>query len=301
MHLHHHHHPQNHHHPVKFHRAFAIGVLLNMAYVAIEAIYGWKVDSLALLADAAHNLGDVLGLLLAWGASVLGKVRPDNRRTYGWKRASIMSAFANACLLLFAMGSLAWEAIGRLSQPSEVHYPTVIAVACIGIVINSLTAGLFLRGRHEDLNVHGAFLHMVADALVSAGVVLSGMAALWWNWNWADPAMSLIIALVIVIGTWDLFRQSLHLLFDGVPEKIELSQVEGCLLQQPGVQRVLDLHIWAMSTSENALTAHLLMPDGHPGDEFLDEIAHQLHDRFDIDHVTIQILRQPIGHACGNG
>lgn len=292
-------HDHSHHHtPANFDRAFAIGITLNIAFVAIEAFYGWKVNSLALLADAGHNLGDVAGLVLAWGGALAGRVRPGARYTYGWKRASILAAFANALLLLVAMGSLAWEALGRLQTPEPTQGFTVVVVAGIGIFVNLGTALLFMRGREHDLNIQGAFMHMAADALVSAGVVLAGGLSLWFGWAWLDPVASLVIALVIVIGTWRLFRQSLHLMFDGVPEHIDLDAVRHELESLPGVDRVHDLHVWATGTSDVALTAHLVMPLGHPDDAFFEAATHRLRDRFRIGHVTLQVVRKPFMALC---
>ncbi len=286
------------HGPADFNRAFAIGIALNAGFVAIEAYYGWRVDSLALLADAGHNLSDVAGLVLAWVAALAGRFKPDERHTYGWRRASIMAAFANAILLLVAMGSLAWEAIARLQEPAPTEGITIIAVAAVGVVINSITAALFMYGKSTDLNIRGAFLHMAADALVSLGVVAAGVLYLWKGWEWLDPVASIAIAVVIVIGTWGLFRQSLHLMFDGVPDSVDLTAVEACLMSQPGVEGVHDLHVWAMSTSDIALTAHLVMPGGHPGDTFLDTLTGALHDRFEITHPTIQIELGRLHQGC---
>lgn len=298
-HGHDHGHDHGHHHaPADFNRAFVLGILLNTGFVAIEAWYGWQINSLALLADAGHNLSDVAGLLLAWLAALAGRRQPDSRHTYGWRRASILAAFTNAVLLLVAMGSLAWEALGRLSAPEPTQGWTIITVAAIGIVVNTATALLFLRGREHDLNVRGAFLHMAADALVSLGVVIGGALYLWQGWAWLDPVISLGIAAVIVAGSWGLLRQSLHLLFDGVPEGIDLTALHGWLAARPGVARVDDLHVWAMSTTQVALTAHLVMPEGAPGDDFLRETADELHERFDIDHTTLQITRAPLMPAC---
>lgn len=286
------------HAPAQFGRAFAIGIALNSAFVAIEAFYGWQVDSLALLADAGHNLSDVFGLVLAWGGALAGRLRPDLRHTYGWKRGSILAAFANAILLLVAMGSLAWEALTRLQLPQSMHGQTIMLVAGVGIVINTVTALLFMRGRNDDLNIRGAFLHMAADALVSAGVVIVGALSLWFGWDWLDPVASLLIAAVIVFGTWSLFRQALHLLFDGVPEDIHLPEVRACLEALPGVARVHDLHVWAMGTSDTAMTAHLVMPSGYPDDAFFQHAAHELHDRFGIEHVTLQVIQKPFSVSC---
>jgi cobalt-zinc-cadmium efflux system protein len=289
------------HNPANFNRAFAIGIVLNLAFVGIEAFYGWRVNSLALLADAGHNLSDVAGLVLAWGGALAIRLVPDARHTYGWKRATILAAFANALLLLVAMGGLAWEAIGRLMS-NEVSLQeqgvTIMVVAGIGIVINTATALLFMRGREHDLNIRGAFLHMAADALVSAGVVVAGALTLWQGWTWLDPVVSLGIAAVILWGTWDLFKQSLHMLFDGVPAHIDPQAVHDCLAALPGVTQVHDLHIWAMGTSHVALTAHLVMPQGQADDAFLNEATELMHDRFEITHVTLQVVKAPFTPSC---
>lgn len=290
------------HAPTNFNRAFAIGIGLNLAFVAIEAFYGWKINSLALLADAGHNLSDVAGLVLAWGGALAGKLKPNARKTYGWQRATILAAFANALLLLMAMGALAWEAVGRLFSPDPLANAaglTVMVVAGIGIVVNTATALLFMRGRQNDLNIRGAFLHMAADALVSAGVVVAGGLTLWMGWDWLDPVGSLLIAAVVLLGTWSLFRQSLHLLFDGVPDSIDPLAVRDYLANLPGVSRVHDLHIWAMGTSQIALTAHLVMPQGHADDAFLKQANDHLHDRFEITHVTLQIMETAFTVPCG--
>ncbi|MCP5231202.1 MAG: cation transporter [Zoogloeaceae bacterium] len=290
------------HAPANFNQAFAIGIGLNLAFVGIEAFYGWTVDSLALLADAGHNLSDVAGLVLAWGGALASKLQPNPRHTYGWKKGSILAAFANALLLLLAMGALAWEAVGRLLTPAPMagnEGVTIMVVAGVGIVINTATALLFMRGREHDLNIRGAFLHMAADALVSAGVVAAGGLTLWMGWGWLDPVVSLLIAAVIVWGTWSLFRQSLHLLFDGVPDEIDPQAVHDYLARLPGVQQVHDLHIWAMDTAQAAMTAHLVMPDGQADDAFLHDVSETLHERFEITHSTIQVNRHPITTACG--
>ena len=236
--------------------------------------------------------------MLAWGGALAGRLKTNPRHTYGWKRASILAAFANALLLLVAMGSLAWEAVGRLTHPVSASGGTIMAVAGVGIVINTLTALLFMQGREHDLNIRGAFLHMAADALVSAGVVVTGGLALWKGWDLIDPVVSLIIVVVILAGTWNLFRQSLHLLFDGVPFEIDPAAVRQYLESLPGVTQVHDLHIWAMSTSQVALTAHLVMPAGNTDDKFLENATHGLHDRFEIHHVTLQVVRAPFCEPC---
>ncbi|HEY9237495.1 MAG TPA: cation diffusion facilitator family transporter [Burkholderiaceae bacterium] len=294
----HDHHGHHHHAPASFDRAFAIGIGANLLFVAIEAFYGWKIDSLALLADAGHNLSDVAGLVMAWGGALAGKLRPDARYTYGWKRASILAAFFNALLLLVAMGSLAWEAFGRLQAPQPLQGVTVMVVAGIGIVVNLGTALLFMRGRHDDMNIRGAYLHMASDALVSAGVVVVGALALWTGWAWLDPVASMVIALVIVVGTWGLFRQSSRLMFDGVPHHIDLAAVREALQALPGVERVHDLHVWATGTTDVALTAHLVMPAGHPDDPFFENATTQLRERFRIGHVTLQVVRAPFMTLC---
>jgi cobalt-zinc-cadmium efflux system protein len=281
-------------------RAFAIGIALNLAFVGIEAWWGWRVDSLALLADAAHNLSDVAGLVLAWGGALAGRVRPDARYTYGWRRAGILAAFFNALLLLVAMGSLAWEAVQRIGSPQPVQGLPIIMVAAIGIVINGATALLFMRGSHGDLNLRGAFVHMAADALVSLGVVISGAAALIWGWAWLDPVTSLVIAAVIVVGTWSLFRQSLRLLFDAVPEHVDLAEVRRSLEGLPGVAQVDDLHVWAMGTTQTALTAHLVVPQGGD-DAFVRDAAGMLQQRHGIAHATLQVTRTALGLNCALG
>ena len=299
-HGHAHSHGRHHPAPENFDRAFGLAIALNLGFVGVEAFYGWQVNSLALLADAGHNLSDVAGLVLAWGGALAGRLRPDARHTYGWQRASVLAAFANALLLLVAMGALAWEAAHRLASPQPMQGVTIMVVAGVGIVINTATALLFLRGGQDDLNIRGAFLHMAADALVSAGVVVAGGLALWRGWNWLDPVMSLVIAAVIVVGTWGLFRQSLHLLFDGVPEQVDLHAVRATLLALPGVTGVHDLHVWAMGTSRIALTAHLVMPAGGADDAFLEDAHGRLQAGFSISHVTLQTVRAPFAAGCGD-
>ncbi len=268
--------------------AFAIGVGLNVVFVLVEAGYGFYSHSLALLADAGHNLSDVLGLLMAWGGYALAKVPPCNKRTYGWRSTTILAALFNALFLLVAIGGIGWEAIHRFQEPSEVIAPTVIAVALIGVVINTITAMLFMKGRHGDLNIRGAFLHMAADALLSLGVAIAGVLILYTQWNWIDPAISLAIAVIIFFATIELLRESVNLALQAVPGKIDLEDVNDYLLSLPGVTAIHDLHVWAMSTTEVALTAHLVKPDVENNDALLKKISHDLDHRFQISHATVQ-------------
>ena len=271
-------------------RMFAIGIALNVGFVIVETLYGWRAGSLALLADAFHNLSDVGGLLLAWAGLEARRLAPDDHHTYGWRRGSILASFGNAVLLLVVMGSLAWEAAHRLRSPIAIDGRMVMVVATTGVVINAITAALFFRGRKGDLNVRAAFLHMGADALVSLGVVAAGAVYVWQRWAWVDPVMSLAIAVVVVAGTWSLFKESLHLLFDGVPAGIELGDVRATLLALPGVQGLHELHVWGMATSETALTAHLVVCDPHGNrDLLLHAATHALEDLFKIRHVTLQL------------
>jgi len=287
------------HAPANFGKAFAIGITLNSAFVLIEAFYGWHAGSLALLADAAHNLSDVGGLLLAWAAFAAGRFKPNPRHTYGWRRASILASFANATILLIAMGSLAWEAIQRFQTPTSIDAPTVMLVASFGVIINAATAWFFIAGSKGDLNIRGAFLHMAADALVSVGVVVAGALYLWQGWAWIDPVISLLIALIVVLGTWSLFHRSLHLLFDGVPDGIDVMEVRQSLLDIAGVRDVHDLHVWAMSTAENALTAHLVIDAGTVDrDALLSRSIEILHERFELQHVALQLESQTFASHC---
>jgi cobalt-zinc-cadmium efflux system protein len=279
-------------------RAFAVGIGLNLSFVAVEAIYGIKAHSLALIADAGHNLSDVLGLVLAWGATVLARRLPTTRRTYGMRRSSILAAFANAVLLLVAIGAIAWEAVRRLSHPAPVSASEVIWVAVVGIVINTATALLFMAGRKGDLNIKGAFLHMAADAGVSAGVVLAGIAIAATGWLWLDPAISLLIVIVILIGTWGLLRDSVNLAMDAVPEGVDPVTVRQYLNELPGIKEVHDLHIWGLSTTEVALTAHLVKPDAKSEDALLADTCQELHERFGIEHATLQVERERCA-GCG--
>ncbi len=289
-----HHHPDPNHHT----RAFQIGIVLNIGFVILEAAFGWFSQSLALLADAGHNLSDVLGLVLAWGASYLAQRPPSPNYTYGLRRTPILAALFNSMLLLLAVGGIAWEALRRLQDPTPVPGITLIWVAGVGIVINTITAWLFFSGSQHDLNIRGAFLHMAADALVSVGVVLAGVAILLTGWLWFDPAISLVIVVVIVVGTWHLFRDALGLILDRVPKHIEPLAVRTFLRELPGVDDVHDLHIWAMGTTETALTAHLVMPTGSPGDSFLAQVSDDLHHHFEIDHATLQIETGDDQYPC---
>lgn len=287
------------HAPTNYGKAFAIGVALNLGFVLVEAFYGWQASSLALLADAAHNLSDVGGLLLAWAAFAAARLKPNLRHTYGWRRGSILASFANAILLLVAMGSLAWEAIQRMQTPAPMEAGTVMVVAGIGVIINTATAWLFLTGSKGDLNIRGAFLHMAADALVSVGVVIAAALYLWQGWTWIDPVVSLLIALVVVIGTWSLFHRSLHLLFDGVPDGIEMTAVRQSLADLPGVVAVHDLHAWAMSTADNALTAHLVISEeAGDRDTLLAQAMAMLHTQFELRHVSLQFESQAFADQC---
>lgn len=286
------------HAPASFGRAFFWGILLNSAFVVIEASYGLLSGSMALVADAGHNLSDVLSLLLAWGASVAASKPASARFTYGYKSSTILAALANAGLLLVAIGGIGFETLHRMAQPSEVQGQTMVIVAGIGIVINLGTALLFLRGRKQDLNIRGAFLHMAADALVSLGVVVAGFAIMATGARWIDPVTSLIIVAVIAWGTWGLLKDSVKMGLLAVPEGIDENRVRSFLSTLPGVETVHDLHIWPMSTTETALTAHLVIPAGHPGDEFLKHVAEELAVHHGIGHATVQIERDS---DCGAG
>ncbi len=303
---HDHDHGHGHHHgigghqhaPANFGRAFAIGIALNLAYVLGEAFYGVAAHSLALLADAGHNLGDVLGLAGAWLASVLGKRRPGGRYTYGLRRSSILAALGNAVVLLVVTGGIAWEGIRRLMEPEPTGGFVIMAVAAVGIVVNGVTAFLFMSGRKDDLNIKGAFLHMASDALVALGVVVAGAVILWTGWLWLDPAISLVISAVIVAGTWGLLRDSVNLALDAVPPGVDQERVSAFLRDLPGVAEVHDLHIWGMSTTETALTAHLVRPGAQLDDELLHHAAEELKEHFGIGHATFQVENGQGAHPC---
>jgi cobalt-zinc-cadmium efflux system protein len=301
---HHHHdhdhrHGHHHHAPASFGRAFAIGIALNTAFVAVEAVYGILAGSMALLADAGHNLSDVLSLAVAWAASVLAARPPSARFTYGYKSSSILAALFNAALLMIALGAILVETIHRLIAPQPVAAGPVMVVAAIGIAINTATALLFLRGREHDINIRGAYLHMASDAAVSAGVVAAGVLISVTGAWWIDPVTSLVIVGVIAWGTWGLAKDSLKMGLHGVPASVDGHAVGHHLKALPGVSAVHDLHIWPMSTTETAMTAHLVMPAGHPGDAFLTSLAHTLEHDFGICHATVQIeTTDHAGHAC---
>lgn len=286
------------HAPARYDRAFAIGIGLNLAYVVLEAVFGVLAGSLALVADAGHNLSDVLGLALAWGAAWLSRRLPTQRRTYGYRRSSILASLGNAVLLLIAVGAIALEATRRFAEPQGIESGTVLLVAAVGVLVNGGTALLFMSGRKGDLNVRGAFLHMVADAGVTVGVIVAALLIGWTGWLWIDPAVSLAIAAVILVGTWGLLRDSVNLSLDAVPEGIELREVEACLARQPGVREVHDLHVWAMSTTETALTAHLVRDGSTADDSLLERMRRELHDRFGIEHATFQVEAGDPAHPC---
>ena len=286
------------HAPKDFGKAFLFGILLNTGFVAVEFIFGILGNSVALLADAGHNLSDVLGLLLAWGASILVKRIPSERFTYGLRSSSILAALSNAMLLLVVTGGIAWEATIRFWHPSPVDGKTVIIVAAIGVIINLGTALLFVSGRKSDLNVRAAFLHMAADAAISLGVVIAGIVILNTGWQWLDPLVSLVISVLVIVGTWGVLRDSINLALHAVPNEIDAKKVQQHLARLPGVTEVHDLHIWAMSTTETALTVHLVMPDGCPGDGFLKLVCDDLRQKFSIAHTTIQIEMNDTDYVC---
>ncbi|MDG3440678.1 cation diffusion facilitator family transporter [Nitrospirillum amazonense] len=280
-----------HHHaaPADAGTAFAIGIALNLAYVGAEAFYGFVSNSLALLADAGHNLSDVLGLAASWVAVILARRRPSSRYTYGLGGSSILAALANAVALLLVTGGIAWEAVRRFTEPEPAAPTIMMWVAAGGILVNGGTALLFMRGSEHDLNLRGAFLHLASDALVTLGVVIAGALILWTGWNWLDPVISLVISVVIVLGTWSLLRESLNLALDAVPAGVDLAAVRAYLTALPGVAEVHDLHVWALSTTDTALTAHLVRPDNRDGDQLLAQVCRELKTRFRFNHATVQV------------
>ncbi len=289
----------SHHHAAKdYNRAFALGVTLNVIFVVIEAFYGVMSGSLALLTDAGHNLSDVLGLLLAWGAVLLAKKRPSSRRTYGFSRATIIASLFSGLLLMGAVGAIGWEAANRLMDPPQPVGMTIMIVAAIGVVVNTVTALFFMSGKDSDLNIRGAFLHMAADAVVSLGVVASGALIMFYGLNWIDPVISLVIAAVIFLSTWGLLRDSLNLAVDAVPKNVNPDAVRAYLSGLPGVMQLHDLHIWPMSTTNTALTAHLVMSTMPDSDSFLNDAAQLLAERYSIQHATLQLERNDSETIC---
>ena len=299
----HHGHGHGHHHhhvdPNGNGRAFALAIGLNTVFVAVEFGYGFVANSTALMADAGHNLSDVLGLMLAWGAAVLAKKTPSGSYTYGLRSSSILAALLNALLLMMACGAIGWEALQRLtSVATPVVGATVSIVAAVGVLVNGISAWLFMSGSKDDINIRGAYQHMAADAAISLGVVISGVIIMYTGWTWLDPAVSLVIVVLIVMGTWSLLRESLRLVLAGVPPNVDAKRISGYLAARPGVSGIHDLHIWAMSTTETALTAHLVMPDGYPGDSEIDAIVAALKSDFAIHHCTLQVEMGTTAHDC---
>lgn len=295
-----------HHHsaPPSHGRAFAIGIGLNTIFIVAEIVYGLQANSLALLADAGHNISDVLGLFMAWGAIYLASKQASERFTYGFQSSSIVAALANGLLLLVAVGGIGWHAIERFSEPQPPATITMMAVAGIGVVINGVTAWMFHGTHHHDLNIRGAYLHMAADAAISLGVVIAGAIIMFTGWLWVDPLISLLIVAVIAVSTWKLLRESTRLALQAVPENIDVSEVRAYLSQLEGVKEIHDLHIWAISTTGVALSAHLIMPAGHPGDEFIQRVTYELESKFRINHTTLQIELgdSEVCHLeCGHG
>jgi len=291
---HHHHHGD----PNTMGRAFAVAIVLNTAFVAIEFFYGFLANSTALMADAGHNLSDVLGLMLAWGAAILAKRVPNGRYTYGLRSTSMLAALFNSMLLMGACGAIAWEAVQQLVHPEPVAGLTVSVVAGVGILVNGFSAWLFMSGSKDDINVRGAYLHMAADAAISLGVLVAGVIVRYTGWNWLDPLVSAIIVAIIVYSTWSLLKQSMRMMLAAVPDNLDHAEVEQFLRAQPGVTDVHDVHIWSMSTTENALTAQLVTPAGHPGDAAMDAISAQLKEQFSIDHSTLQVRLGTTAHEC---
>ena len=288
----------NHINTENFNKAFATGIALNVIYIVVEVVYGLLISSMALIADAGHNLSDVLGLLLAWVATLLAKTLPTKKRTYGLRKSTVLAALFNAVILMIAVGAISIEAVRRLITPVPVQGITMMIVAGIGVLVNAATAYLFVKGKRKDMNIRGVYLHMAADAGVSAGVVMAGLLITLTGWLWLDPVISLVIVIVITIGTWDLLKDSFLMSVDAVPKGINLREVERHLKNLPGVSEIHDLHIWAMSTTETALTVHLVMPDKNPGDNFLKEICSDLYEKFGIEHSTIQVEKEAQGANC---
>ena len=300
-HDHGHGHAGHHHHHVDPNgngRAFAVAISLNVMFVAIEFGYGFIANSTALMADAGHNLSDVLGLIVAWGAAMLTRSAPNRRYTYGLRSSSILAALFNALILMLACGAIFWEAVHRFTVPAPVAGTTVAIVAGIGVLVNGISAWLFMAGSKDDINIRGAYQHMAADAAISMGVVVSGLAIMATGWAWLDPLVSIVIVLFILISTWALLKESLRLVLAAVPDNVDAAKVTGFLRTQPGVASIHDLHIWAMSTTETALTAHLVMPAGYPGDAAVDAIVSSLKSDYAIHHCTLQVELGTTVHGC---
>jgi cobalt-zinc-cadmium efflux system protein len=294
-----HSHSHDHHHEIhNYNRSFAIGIVLNLIFVIIEVAYGLVADSLALIADAGHNFSDVLSLMLAWGASYLATKQPTHKRTYGLRKVTIMASLVSAVLLLLALGGIAWESVERLYDPESVNGMIIIVVAAIGVVINTATALLFVKGQKHDLNIRAAYLHMAADAAISLGVVVAGIAIMVTGWLWLDPVISLFIALVILLSTWGLLRDSIDLSIDAVPQGIDVHEIKNYLTTLEHVTDIHDLHIWAISTTETALTVHLVTTHELVDNCFLEKIQEHLHHHFDISHATIQIENETDDYTC---
>lgn len=291
-------HDHHHHDITNYNRSFGIGIALNVIFVIIEVSYGLFADSLALIADAWHNLSDVMSLLLAWGAYYLAKTHPTEKRTYGLRKVTIMASLLSAVLLFVALGGIAWESLERLSSPRPVDGMVVIAVAAIGVLINTLTALLFLKGQKHDLNIKAAYLHMAADAAISLGVVIAGIAIMITQWLWLDPLISLFIVVVILLSTWGLLRDSINLSIDAVPHGIDVREVKSYLEDLKNISDIHDLHIWALSTTETALTVHLVTTDNMIDNHFLQEIQEHLHRHYHISHVTIQMENTAGDYTC---
>jgi len=293
-----HHDNYNHRAKKTYGTAFVVGIGLNLALVVVEVVFGLLSQSLALVADAGHNLGDVLGLGLSWGAISLAKRKPSKRHTFGLGRGTIIASVANALVLLFVTGGIAWESVRRLVAPEKPQGPVMIAVALVGVGINAASALLFMKDQKSDLNLRSAFVHLTSDALLALGVAVAGGAIMLTGWLWLDPAVSIVLAIIILIGTWSLMRRSMSLMLDAVPEGIDLEKVKGFLAGLPGVVEVHDLHIWAMSTTETALMAHLVMPGSSCEPTFLTKTCDELHKNFGIEHATLQIDPEEAPAPC---
>jgi len=292
-------HSHSHRHEINnYNHSFAIGIALNIIFVIIEVSYGLVADSLALIADAGHNLSDVMSLMLAWGANRLATKHPTQKRTYGLRKVTILASLLSAVLLFVALGGIAWESIERLSTPQPVEGMIIIIVAAIGVVINTATALLFVKGQKHDLNIRAAYLHMAADAAISLGVVLAGIAIMITGWLWLDPLISLLIVIVILLGTWNLLKDSIELSIDAVPKDIDVSEIKNYLLCLENVSDMHDLHVWALSTTETALTVHLVTTHKLIDNDFLQKVQEHLHDHFGIAHVTVQMEKEASDYSC---